>query len=89
MNGSSLYTNIPHDEEIIVIREILVIHRPPYDLPHSSNIAELFKVFLIKDYFDFNGENCHQISGTSIGTKLAPSYANAFRARFVEHVQGL
>ena len=35
--------------------------------------------FILKNnYFEFNGEVKHQISGTAIGTKFAPTYASIF-----------
>ena len=35
--------------------------------------------FVLKNnYFEFNGEVKHQISGTAIGTKFAPTYASIF-----------
>ena len=35
--------------------------------------------FVFKNnYFEFNGEVKHQISGTAIGTKFAPTYASVF-----------
>ena len=35
--------------------------------------------FVFKNnYFEFNGEVKHQISGTSLGTKFAPTYAPIF-----------
>ena len=49
---TSLYTNIPHNEGIQSIKEILAIYRTP--------------------------NNYHQVSGTAMGTKLAPSYASLF-----------
>ena len=62
-----LYTNIPHNEGIQSIKELLAIH---------SYIVELLEVVLTNNYFDFNGKHYHQISGTAMGTKLEPSYAN-------------
>ena len=35
--------------------------------------------FVLKNnYFEFNGEVKHQISGTPIGTKFAPTYTSIF-----------
>ena len=35
--------------------------------------------FVLKhNYFEFNGEVKHQISGTATGTKVAPTYASIF-----------
>ena len=69
---TSLYTNIPHDEGVQAIKELLAIHRDIQALPHNSYIIELLQVVLTNNYFDFNGRHYHQKSGTAMGTKLAP-----------------
>ena len=51
-------------------------------LPHNSYIVELLQVVLTNNYFDFNGKHYCQKSGTAMGTKLAPSYANLFMSKF-------
>ena len=79
---TSLYTNIPHNEGTQAIKEFLAIHRDTNALPHNSYIIELLEVVLTNNYFDFNGKHYHQKSGTAIGTKLAPSYANLFMTKF-------
>ena len=79
---TSLYTNIPHDEGIQAIKELLAIHRDIQALPYNSYIVELLQVVLTNNYFDFNGKHYHQKSGTAMGTKLAPSYANLFMSKF-------
>ena len=79
---TSLYTNIPHSEGVQAIKELLAIHRDINALPHNSYIIELLQVVLTKNYFDFNGKHYHQKSGTAMGTKLAPSYANLFMSKF-------
>ena len=81
---TSLYTNIPHNEGIEVIKEILAIHRPPNDLPHNRYITEPLEVVLTNNHFEFNGTFYHQVSGTALDTKLAPSYANLLRTKFEE-----
>ena len=40
---------------------------------------------MTNNYLDFNGEHYHQISGTAMGTKLAPSYANLFMTKFEQN----
>ena len=79
---TSLYTNIPHHEGVEAIKELLAIHRDTNALPHNSYIIELLQVVLTNNYFDFNGKHYHQKSGTAMGTKLAPSYANLFMSKF-------
>ena len=81
---TSLYTNIPHNEGIQSIKEILAIHRTPNTLPHNSYIIQLLEVRLTNNNFEFNGKHYHQVSGTAMDTKLAPSYANLFMTKFEE-----
>ena len=40
---TSLYTNIPHHEGVLAIKELLAIHRDINALPHNSYIIELYK----------------------------------------------
>ena len=82
LDVTSSYTNIPHSEGIQSIKEMLAIHKPPDTLPHNSYIIELLELVLTNNHFEFNGEFYHQLSGTAMGTKLAPSYANLFIAKF-------
>ena len=82
LDVTSLYTNIPHLEGIQSIKEMLAIHKPPDTLPHNSYIIELLELVLTNNHFEFNGEFYHQLSGTAMGTKLAPSYANLFMTKF-------
>ena len=63
---------------------MLAIHKLPTSLPHNSYIIEPFDVVLTNNHFDFNGKHYHQVSGTPMGTTLAPSYANLFMTKFEE-----
>ena len=81
---TSLYTNIPHNEGIESIKKMLAIHKPPGSLPHNSYIIELLELVLTNNHFEFNGKYYHQLSGTAMGTKLAPSYANLLMTTFEE-----
>ena len=67
------------------IRDLLAIHRHTNTLPHNSYIVEPLEVVLTNNYFDFNSKHYHQISGTAMGTKLVPSYANLFMTKFEEN----
>ena len=80
---TSLYTNIPHNEGIQSIKEMLAIHKPSDSLPQNSYILKLLEVVLTNNHFEFNGKH-FQVSGTAMGTKLAPSYANWFMTKFEE-----
>ena len=84
LNITSLYTNIPHNEGFQSPKEMLAIYKPPDSLPHNSYIIELLELVLTNNHFEFNGKHYHQMSGTAMGTKLAPSYANLFMTKFEE-----
>ena len=79
---TSVYTNIPHNECVPSIKEMLAIHKPPNSLTQNSYIIELLEVVLTNNHIDFNGKHYHQVSGTAMGTKLAPWYANLFMTKF-------
>ena len=66
------------------IKEMVAIHKPSNSLPHNSYIIELCQVVLTNNHFEFNSRHYHQVSGTAMGTKLAPSYANLFMTKFEE-----
>ena len=44
----------------------------------TSDLVKKAKFVLQNNYFEFNGETKQQISGTAIGTKLAPPYTCIF-----------
>ena len=83
---TSLYTNTPHNGGIQSTKEMLTIHKPPDSLPHNLYIIELLELVLTNNHFEFNGKYYHQLSGTAMGTKLAPSYANLFMTKFEENM---
>ena len=64
---TSLYTNVPHNEGIQSIKEILAIHSTPNNLPHNRYIVELHEVVLTNNHFEFNGTDHHQVSGRANG----------------------
>ena len=79
MDVTSLYTNIPHNEGIEACREVWESRetkRPP-----TESLVKLLEHVLKFNNFMFNGEHYLQISGTAMGTKMAPSYANIFMGR--------
>ena len=71
-----LCPSIPHDAGLRALKEVL-------DRREEKKISteDLFKMaeFVLKNnYFEFNGQVKHQILGTAIGTKFAPTYACIF-----------
>ena len=76
---TSLYTNIPHEEGIAAVihfieyKHLLLTNCPP---PHSVRI--ILNFILKHSTFKFMDTHIYQILGTSIGTRMAPPYANLF-----------
>jgi hypothetical protein len=79
MDVTSLYTNIPHDEGIEACREVW--NNRISQRPSIESLIQLLEHVLKFNNFVFNGEYYLQISGTAMGTKMAPSYANIFMGR--------
>ena len=77
---TSLYTNIPHEEGIAAVihfmeeyKHLLPTNCPP---PH---IVHIILDFILKhSTFKFRDSHIHQIQGTSMGTRMAPPFANLF-----------
>ena len=82
----SLYLNIPHEEGIHAVLSRL------YNTPEMTDkmtlppntMADLLRIVLEHNYFQFTDKMYHQIQGTAMGTKMAPSYANIFMAELEE-----
>ena len=79
MDVTSLYTNIPHQEGIEACREVWETKTTPK--PSTKFLVQLLEHVLKFNNFMFNGEHYLQISGTAMGTKMAPSYANIFMGK--------
>jgi hypothetical protein len=87
LDVTSLYTNIPIDEGKRAVARHLIRHNPgnpPPDRPTNQSIITLLDMTLNKNNFQFYNKNFLQISGTAMGTKCAPSFANLFMADFEE-----
>ena len=84
LDVSALYTNIPHNEGISACREALNIVRGNSENPSNVSLENLLRLVLTTNNFEFNKTHYTQISGTAMGTRVAPSYANIFMAKF-EH----
>lgn len=79
---SALYTNIPHVEGIQAAQRFLL--QRPTPQPPTHIILRLVHLILTKNAFMFNNKFYHQIKGTAMGTKMAPTYANLFMGH-LEH----
>lgn len=73
---SSLYTSIPHQDGIKAVERTLnqARHLP---IPLQT-ILEMVEMTLTMNTFKFKNSYYHQVQGTAMGTKMAPSYANIF-----------
>ena len=78
LDVTSLYTNIPNQEGIACIKEILEKERNRLEKPLNESLVDLLKMVLTKNNFQFNGTQYLQIGGTAMGTRVAPTYANLF-----------
>ena len=84
LDVSALYTNIPHDEGINACRKALDETRENTENPSNVSLENLLRLVLTTNNFVFNKTHYTQISGTAMGTRVAPSYANIFMAQY-EH----
>ena len=65
-----------------VVKEALLEFRPsPQVEPSNDSLVQLLEFVLTKNNFKFNIHYLH-VGGTSMGTKMAPSYANTFMGKF-------
>ena len=81
---SSLYTNIPINEGILAATEIIDRNRnllPDYT-PPTIVLRALLEMILQNNFFDFLGLHFKQVSGTAMGTKMAPHFAGLFMHKF-------
>ena len=84
----SLYLNIPHEDGIKAVLNRLYCTQ---ELANQMTIppgtmTDLLGIVLKQNYFQFADKMYHQIQGTAMGTKMAPSYANIFMAELEEEL---
>ena len=71
-----LCPSIPHEAGLKTLIELLEWRK---NKKISANDLLKIAAFVLKNnYFELNGEVKHQISGTAIGKKFAPTYASFF-----------
>ncbi|MDR3548550.1 MAG: reverse transcriptase domain-containing protein [Candidatus Pacebacteria bacterium] len=73
---ASLYTNIPTDEGIRLLRDFLTEFGMPSDL--LNLVISVLRIVLTNNYFHFGGEFFLQLTGTAMGTPVAVVFANIF-----------
>ncbi|KAE8628870.1 hypothetical protein XENTR_v10000262 [Xenopus tropicalis] len=76
MDVKSLYTVIPHELGIWATQRALTTNPP------SNTPIQFLQLTLTRNYFRFENSYHLQISGTVMGSALAPSYANLFMLKF-------
>ena len=77
LDVASLYTNIPHTDGIGAVVKSYEEMSAEKTID-SSTLATLLKLILDLNNFEFDGTHYNQISGTSMGTRIGPNYANIF-----------
>ena len=82
MDVSALYTNIPQDEGVECVREVLD-ERDVQNIP-TGFLTRLLEIVLKYNIFEFNQELFQQLIGTAMGTRAAPPYANIFLAKVLD-----
>ena len=65
-----------HEEGIEIMKEFLN-QREVKDISTKS-FCDLATIILKNNFFEIGEEVYHQLLGTAIGTKFAPTYANLF-----------
>eukprot|EP00111_Clytia_hemisphaerica_P009129 TCONS_00026815-protein len=80
---TSLYTNIPHDEGLNTTTEYYTDHRRllPDHAPNTTTIKILLDTILTNSNFRFMDKHYLQKSGTTMGGRYAPQYANLFMGK--------
>ena len=84
----ALYLNIPHEEGIRAVKNRLYYDNRESDsvsIPFGA-LSDLLSIVLTKNFFQFADSMYHQVQGTAMGTKMAPSYANLFMAELEEEL---
>ena len=71
-----LYPSIPYEAGLRELKEVL--DRREEKKISTEDLVKMAEFVLKNNYFEFNGQFKHQISGTAIGTKFAPTYACIF-----------
>ena len=79
-----MYTNINNTEGLEAVKTAFA-ENPEVRRP-DNEILEWLRLSLECNDFQFNGETFLQVSGTAMGKKWAPAYANLFMAQWEKEV---
>ena len=80
MRGSTASgrSSSPHEDGLKALRSFLQDQHLPLNV--TNCVVKMAETVLKGNVFEFGEEHYVQVSGTAIGTKMAPSYANIFMA---------
>ena len=80
---TSLYTNIPHKGGIAAVIHFMAEykHLLPTNCPLPHVVCIILDFILKHSTFKFMDTHIHQILATSMGTRMAPPYANLFMGK--------
>ena len=81
---TSLYTSIPHREGIDAVRFFIKqtsLEKRHKNCPPIAFVGIILETILTRNIFQFSHDFFHQISGTPMGTRMAPPYANLFMGK--------
>ena len=67
-----LYPSIPYKSGLRALKQVL--DRREDKKISTEDFVKMAEFVLKNNYFEFNGQVKHEISGTAIGTKFAPTY---------------
>lgn len=80
MDVDSLYTNINTDQGMEAVKNTFQLY--PDSKRPDKEILQLLYLNLTRNDFEFDDKYFLQISGTAMGKKFAPSFANIFMAQW-------
>ena len=85
LDAKSLFTNIPVDEAIEVVRTHSTGDNPTFSLPINPEIfCDILKVCVSFNQFSFCDKYYRQIAGVPMGSSLSPPMANLYMEHFEE-----
>ena len=86
---TSLYTKIPHEEDIKSVLHYMKLHANtlPPGAPSFHTIGVLLETILKNNNLSFIDKHFLQLVSTAIATKAVPLYANLFMSRHKETIR--
>lgn len=84
MDIEFLYTNVPL-EGGLQAAEFFLNQRADC-IPSTQSIVDLIEIVLTSNFFMFGSDFYLQVSGTSMGAKMAPSFTSLYCGFFVQEI---